>query len=101
MVGFEKTPDGNTRLEEDDHGSKCDTAMTELSSLGAALGGMNVISDLEARRRKSRDFYWYSPVLKRQLDDDNTHYCDPQGVRPLREAIALDMGARRSLAARV
>lgn len=35
--------------------------------------------------------------VKRQLDLDNTHYCDPQGVLPLREAIARDMGARRGL----
>ncbi len=35
--------------------------------------------------------------VKRQLDDDNTHYCDPQGILPLREAIARDMGSRRGL----
>ncbi|MGD8375157.1 MAG: aspartate aminotransferase, partial [Acidobacteriota bacterium] len=35
--------------------------------------------------------------VKRQLDADNTHYCDPQGVLPLRQAIARDMGARRGL----
>ena len=35
--------------------------------------------------------------VKRQLDADNTHYCDPQGVLPLREAIARDMGAKRGL----
>ena len=26
-----------------------------------------------------------------------THYCDPQGILPLREAIAADMGARRGI----
>lgn len=35
--------------------------------------------------------------VKRQLDNDLTHYCDPQGILPLREAIAKDMGARRGL----
>lgn len=35
--------------------------------------------------------------VKRQLDNDMTHYCDPQGILPLREAIARDMGARRGL----
>jgi aspartate/methionine/tyrosine aminotransferase len=35
--------------------------------------------------------------VKRQLDADQTHYCDPQGILPLREAIARDMGARRGL----
>ncbi|MHC5024321.1 MAG: pyridoxal phosphate-dependent aminotransferase [Planctomycetota bacterium] len=33
--------------------------------------------------------------VKRQLDADNTHYCDPQGVLPLRESIAREMGERR------
>jgi len=35
--------------------------------------------------------------VKRALDDDQTHYCDPQGLLPLREAIARDMGRRRGL----
>ncbi len=35
--------------------------------------------------------------VKRQLDNDNTHYCDPQGVLPLRQAIARDMGSKRGL----
>jgi aspartate/methionine/tyrosine aminotransferase len=35
--------------------------------------------------------------VKRALDADLTHYADPQGILPLREAIARDMGARRSL----
>jgi aspartate/methionine/tyrosine aminotransferase len=35
--------------------------------------------------------------VKRQLDADLTHYCDPQGLRPLREAVARDMGTRRGL----
>lgn len=36
--------------------------------------------------------------VKRQLDLDMTHYVDPQGMLPLREAIAAEMGARRGLA---
>ena len=35
--------------------------------------------------------------VKRQLDADMTHYVDPQGLLPLREAIAADMGACRGL----
>ena len=35
--------------------------------------------------------------VKRQLDADMTHYVDPQGILPLREAIAADMGALRGL----
>ncbi|MHC4217476.1 MAG: pyridoxal phosphate-dependent aminotransferase [Planctomycetota bacterium] len=35
--------------------------------------------------------------VKRQLDADNTHYCDPQGVLPLREAVASYMGPSRGL----
>jgi aspartate/methionine/tyrosine aminotransferase len=36
--------------------------------------------------------------VKRQLDADMTHYVDPQGMLPLREAIAAEMGTRRGLA---
>lgn len=35
--------------------------------------------------------------IKRQLDADLTHYCDPQGIPALREAIATTMSARRGL----
>lgn len=35
--------------------------------------------------------------VKKQIDNDLTHYCDPQGILPLREAIAKDMGEKRGL----
>ncbi len=35
--------------------------------------------------------------VKKQLDNDLTHYCDPQGILPLRQAIASYMGAARGL----
>lgn len=35
--------------------------------------------------------------VKRQIDNDMTHYSDPQGILPLREAIAHTMGASRNL----
>ena len=35
--------------------------------------------------------------VKRQIDNDLTHYCDPQGILPLREAIAKYMGDSRGL----
>lgn len=43
--------------------------MTDLDDLCTALGDMTVITDPAKLRQKSRDFYWYSPVLKRRLDD--------------------------------
>ncbi|MBI2517696.1 MAG: aminotransferase class I/II-fold pyridoxal phosphate-dependent enzyme [Opitutae bacterium] len=36
--------------------------------------------------------------VKRQIDLDLTHYCDPQGLPALREAVARTMSARRGLA---
>jgi aspartate/methionine/tyrosine aminotransferase len=35
--------------------------------------------------------------VKAQIDNDMTHYCDPQGILPLREAIARDVGEKRGL----
>jgi aspartate/methionine/tyrosine aminotransferase len=37
--------------------------------------------------------------VKRQLDRDNTHYCDPQGILPLREAVAAHLQATRGIPA--
>ncbi|MBI2091387.1 MAG: aminotransferase class I/II-fold pyridoxal phosphate-dependent enzyme [Deltaproteobacteria bacterium] len=36
-------------------------------------------------------------AIKAALDKDMTHYCDPQGILPLREAIAKYMGESRGL----
>ncbi len=38
------------------------------ASLIEAFGDVPVVTDETKLRQKSRDFYWYSPVLKRQLD---------------------------------
>lgn len=35
--------------------------------------------------------------VKRQIDNDMTHYSDPQGILPLREAIAHTMGESRKI----
>jgi FAD/FMN-containing dehydrogenase len=35
----------------------------------AELGGLAVETQPQKVRRRSRDFYWYSPILKRQLDE--------------------------------
>ena len=40
-----------------------------LSTLRVLLGPANVIDGGESLETLSKDFYWYSPVLKRQLDD--------------------------------
>jgi aspartate aminotransferase len=37
--------------------------------------------------------------VKRQLDRDNTHYCDPQGIPSLREAIAKHLTETRGIRA--
>src|SRR5687767_892191 len=36
-------------------------------------------------------------TVKREIDRGQTHYCDPQGVEPLRIAIAKSMGEARGL----
>jgi FAD/FMN-containing dehydrogenase len=40
----------------------------DAAALIADLGDINVITDPARVQLKSRDFYWYSPVLKRQLE---------------------------------
>jgi hypothetical protein len=42
--------------------------MPDIATLAAALAGIEQSDDAALLRQKSRDFYWYSPVLKTQLD---------------------------------
>ena len=42
--------------------------MADLAGLRAELATLPIIDDPAKVLQKSRDFYWYSPVLKRQLD---------------------------------
>ena len=42
--------------------------MPDIAALSAALAGIEQSDDAALLRQKSRDFYWYSPVLKKQLD---------------------------------
>jgi len=42
--------------------------MRDISGLAAALDGIELGTDRALLRQKSRDFYWYSPILKQQLD---------------------------------
>jgi FAD/FMN-containing dehydrogenase len=42
--------------------------MSEIAALVGELGDIPVETDRALVRQKSRDFFWYSPVLKRQLD---------------------------------
>lgn len=40
-----------------------------LEYFSSVLGDDNVVTELASLDKISKDFYWYSPVLKRQLDD--------------------------------
>ena len=46
------------------------------------IAGVKIEENPILVRQKSRDFYWYSPVLKRQLD----HVCGDMVVTPASEA---------------
>ena len=42
--------------------------MTDVARLKAELAGLKIEDNPAIVKQKSRDFFWYSPVLKRQLD---------------------------------
>jgi len=67
-----------------------------IAQLKTMLDGMLVEDDPALVRRKSRDFYWYSPVLKRLLDEVVgdvvvTPRNEAEVLRALAAAHALDM----------
>jgi FAD/FMN-containing dehydrogenase len=45
-----------------------DLALTAFDGLIADLGDIPIVTDPKVVRRRSRDFFWYSPVLNEQLD---------------------------------
>ena len=56
--------------------------MADLDQLRVDLGDIPVVTDRAKVQLKSRDFYWYSPVLKRQLE----HVCADLVIEPRDEA---------------
>ncbi len=56
--------------------------MADLEGLRAELDDLSIIDDPAKLLQKSRDFYWYSPVLKRRLE----HVCADLVVEPRDEA---------------
>jgi FAD/FMN-containing dehydrogenase len=56
--------------------------MRDLAGLIADLGDVALVTDPARVQQKSRDFYWYSPLLKRQLE----HVCADLVVEPQGEA---------------
>ncbi|MEM7567714.1 MAG: FAD-binding protein, partial [Pseudomonadota bacterium] len=45
------------------------TTRYDISAFKSALGDIRTEEHPKLVQQKSRDFYWYSPVLKRQLED--------------------------------
>lgn len=70
--------------------------MTAVAPLLEALTGLDVETQPQKVRRRSRDFYWYSPTLKRDLDHCQadavvTVQDEAEIVRVLREAYRHDV----------
>jgi FAD/FMN-containing dehydrogenase len=65
------------------------------SELRALVGGENLIDAGDSLEALSKDFYWYSPVLRRQLDDKRADMAARPGTMgELREVVAACCRAR-------
>ena len=63
------------------------TARYDIAALKSRLGGIRSEDNPALVKQKSRDFFWYSPVLKRQLD----HVTADIVVSPTSEAEVLEV----------
>ncbi len=59
----------------------------DIDALKTSLAGLSMVDDPRLVRQKSRDFFWYSPVLKRQLD----HVSGDLVVTPRNEAEVIQV----------
>ena len=78
------------------------TVTDELKSqLRAIVGPEQVVDGGEMLETLSKDFYWYSPVLRRQLDDKRAEVAvRPRSVSELAAVVAACCGARVSVVPR-
>jgi len=66
-----------------------------IAELRALLGAANVIDSGESLETLSKDYYWYSPVLKRQLDHKSADVAvRPANLEELKAAVAACFRAR-------
>jgi FAD/FMN-containing dehydrogenase len=65
------------------------------SELATLIGAQNVITEGDSLETLSKDFYWYSPVLKRQLDDKRADIiARPGSLDELRATVAACVRAK-------
>lgn len=70
--------------------------MSAIAALKADLDGIKIEDNPQIVRQKSRDFFWYSPVLKKQLDDVTgdlivTPQSEDEVIRVLKACYAADI----------
>ena len=66
-----------------------DMSSSALNKLIAELGDIPVITEPKIVRRRSRDFFWYSPVLNEQLEGKSADLI----VAPRDEADVINVAA--------
>jgi FAD/FMN-containing dehydrogenase len=69
--------------------------MADIAALAAALDGIELSTDRALLRQKSRDFYWYSPILKAQLDGKSAEiFARPRDEAEVMRVLAAARRAR-------
>jgi len=69
--------------------------MADIAALAASLDGLELSTDRALLRQKSRDFYWYSPILKAQLDSKSAElYVRPKNEDEVLRVLAACRAAR-------